>query len=343
MSTTTARQCRGGVFLPFSKLPKGKPDENIVVTENQWGKVTLKRCRLTQTHQNILEAILANADEMREAPDGRIGVRYSPGKVLKYLGIRTNNYTWLYDQLDDLHTTIIEIETRDWKAKGSMIFMSHESKSGMGRMIPGKDGSRREARFQTVIFHPFFKHLRMVDAAVHYQALLPEILKLKNAVTQALVRFCLSHDTTNMALVDILTALGALQEETPERTRRQIIKNVRDEREALDRDFGIQVRKMENGKEGIFYRKHPEVWFESPKPLLETILPEIDAEESCPAKNGNDMGPRRQSYGTKIGDSGNDMGPSQEFFKRTQENSRGVEEQTPSWEGAVFSLKILSF
>lgn len=291
MPTTTVRQCRGGVFLPFRKFPKGEPDTTIVVTENQWGKVTLKRCWLTQTHQNILEAILINADEMREAPDGRIGIRYAPGKVLKYLGIRTNNYTWLYDHLDDLHATLIEIETKDWKAKGSMIFMSHESKSGMGRMIPGKDGSRSEARFQTVIFHPFFKHLRMVDAAVHYQSLLPEILKLNHAVTQALVRFCLTHDRVNIALVGLLTVLGALQEETPERTRRHIMKNVRDEAEALERYFGILVRKMEDGKEGIFYRKHPKVWFESPKPLPEPVLPEIDDEEPCHAKNGNDMGP----------------------------------------------------
>lgn len=288
---TTARQCRGGVFLPFSKLPKGEPDATIVVTENQWGKVTLKRCRLTQTHQNILEAILANADEIREAPDGRIGVRYSPGKVLKYLGVKTNNYTWLYDQLDDMWGTIIEIETSEWRAKGSLLYMFHESKAGMGRMIPGKDGNRTEARFQTVIFHPFFKHLRMVDAAVHYQSLLLEILKLKNAVTQALVRFCLTHDQVNMALTDILTALGAVKKDTPERTRRHVIKQVRDESGALERDFGILVRKMGDGKEGIFYRKHPKVWFESPKPLPEPILPEIEAEESCPAKNGKDMGP----------------------------------------------------
>ena len=118
---TTVRECRGGVFLPFAKLPKGKPDETIIVTENQWGKVTLKRCRLTQTHQNILEAILVNGEKWKEAPDGRIGVRYSPGKVLRYLGLKTNNYDWLYDQLDDMHSTIIKIETREWRAKGSMI------------------------------------------------------------------------------------------------------------------------------------------------------------------------------------------------------------------------------
>ena len=265
---TTARKCRGGVFLPFSKLPKGKPDETIVVTENQWGKVTLKRCRLTQTHQNILEAILVNAEKLQEAPDGRIGVRYSPGRVLRYLGLKTNNYDWLYDQLDDMHSTIIKIETREWRAKGSMIYMTHESKSGMGRMIPGKDGDRVEAHFQTVIFHPFFKQLRMLNATVHYQSLIPEIICLKHAVTQALVRFCLSHDQVNMALIDLLIALVAIRtDETHERTRQRIMKHIRDEKEALERDFGIKIRRMEDGRDGIFYKKHPKVWFESPKAL----------------------------------------------------------------------------
>lgn len=291
MPTTTARQCRGGVFLPYTKLPKGEPGETIVITENQWGRVTLKRCRLTQTHQNILEAILINAEKLQEAPDGKIGVRYSPGKILRYLGVKTNNYDWLYDQLDDMWGTIIEIETSEWRAKGSMLYTAQESKSGMGRMIPGKNGSRTEAHYQTVIFHPFFKHLRMVDAVIHYQELLPEILKLNHAVTQALVRFCLTHDQVNMALVDILTALGAIREETPLRTRQHISKQVRDEAEALERDFGIQIRKMEDGREGIFYRKHPKVWFESPKPLPEAVLPDIEAEDPCPVKKRNDMGP----------------------------------------------------
>ncbi|MHB1286518.1 MAG: hypothetical protein ACYCYP_08165 [Leptospirales bacterium] len=291
LATTTARQCRGGVFLPFSKLPKGKSDETIIVTENQWGKVTIKRCHLTQTHQNILEAILVNAEKLQEAPDGRIGVRYSPGKVLRYLGIKGKNHTWLYKQLDDMHSTIIEIETREWRAKGSMIYMTHESKSGMGRMIPGKDGTRTEARYQTVIFHPFFKHLRMVDAAVHYQALLPEILRLRHAVTQALVRHCLVGDRVNMALVDLLTALGAVREDAPKRTRQYITKQIRDEAEALERDFGIEIRKMEDGREGVFYRKHPKVWFESPKSLPEAVLTEIDDEVPCSTRNGNDIVP----------------------------------------------------
>ncbi len=298
MPTTTARLCRGGVFLPFAKLPKGEPDATIVVTENQWGRVTLIRCRLTQTHQNILEAILVNADEMREAPDGRIGIRYSAGKVIKYLGIKGKNHKWLYEQLNDLWSTGIEIETKEWRARGSMLYVTHESKAGMGRMIPGKDGNRIEAHYQTVIFHPFFKHLRMVDVAINYRALLPEILKLRHAVTQALVRFCLTHDKVNMALIDLLTALGAIREGTPERTRRQIMKNVRDEAEALERDFGIGIRKMEDGREGVFYQKHPKVWFDPTKALPEPVLPEINSQEPCTAKDRNNIIPNPNEAAT---------------------------------------------
>ena len=53
------------------------------------------------------------------------------------------------------------------------------------------------------------------------------------------------------------TALGAIKEDTLERTRRYVAKKVRDEAEVLKRGFGIEIRKMEDGREGIFYRKHP--------------------------------------------------------------------------------------
>ena len=98
-----------------------------------------------------------------------------------------------------------------------------------------------------------------------------------------MVRFCLSHDRVNMALDDVLLAIGAFDSLKPEdepepglimivtpvRTQRQIRKNIRDEAEDLKRDFGIELRKMAEGREGVFYLKHPKVWFESPeKPVL---------------------------------------------------------------------------
>lgn len=267
VATTTVHQCRGGLFLPVKELSRrflgiDKP------FENQWGRITLKKCRLTQTHQNILESIIVSAEQIRKLPDGRIAFLYSPARILRFMGVSTKNHAWLYEKLSDLLTTEIEIEAPTFRASGAILFEKAESKVSIpGRSLPsGKgDGARIEPRYQLVVFHPFFSRLFDVDVALHYQLLLPEILELEHAVTQAVVRFCLSHDALNMALDDVLTALGAITPVTPERTHRRIVKHIRDEAETLKNNFGIDIRKMEDGQNGIFYRKHPKVWFDSPE------------------------------------------------------------------------------
>ena len=267
LATTTVHQCRGGLFLPvkeFSRHFSGidKP------FENQWGRITLKKCRLTQTHQNILESIIVSAEQVRKLPDGRIAFLYSPARILRFMGVSSKNHAWLYDKLSDLLTTEIEIEAATFRVSGTILFEKAESKVSIpGRSLPsGKgDGARIEPRYQLIVFHPFFSRLFDVDVALHYQMLLPEILELEHAVTQAVVRFCLSHDALNMALDDVLTALGAITPVTHERTHRRIVKHIRDETETLKNNFGIDIRKMEDGQNGIFYRKHSKVWFESPE------------------------------------------------------------------------------
>lgn len=278
VATTTVHQCRGGLFLPvkeFSRHFSGvdKP------FENQWGRITLKKCRLTQTHQNILESIIVSAEQIRKLPDGRIAFLYSPARILRFMGVSTKNHAWLYEKLSDLLTTEIEIEAATFRASGTILFEKAESKVSIpGRSLPSGngDGARIGPRYQLVVFHPFFSRLFDVDVALHYQLLLPEILNLEHAVTQAVVRFCLSHDALNMALSDVLTVLGAITSVTPERTRRRIAKHIKDESEVLKNNFGIDIRKMEDGQNGIFYRKHPRVWFDSPEESVIVGSPAIE-------------------------------------------------------------------
>ena len=279
VATTTVHQCRGGLFFPvkeFSRHFQGidKP------FENQWGRITPKKCRLTQTHQNILESIIVCSERVRKLPDGRIAFLYSPARILRFMGVSSKNHAWLYDKLSDLLTTEIEVEAATFRASGTLLFEKSESKVSIpGRSLPsGKgDGSRIEPRYQLVVFHPFFSRLFDVDVALHYQLLLPEILELEHAVTQAVVRFCLSHDALNMALTNVLTALGSISSVTPERTCRRIVKHIRDEATALKNNFGIDIRKMEDGRNGIFYRKHPKVWFESPEGPVTTASREMES------------------------------------------------------------------
>jgi hypothetical protein len=45
----------------------------------------------------------------------------------------------------------------------------------------------------------------------------------------------------------------------------------------LKNNFGIDIRKMEDGRNGIFYRKHPKVWFESPEGPVTTASREMES------------------------------------------------------------------
>ena len=278
--TMTVNQCRGGPFLPVSQVPKGFKGRTFNFS-NQWGKCMVRDCLLTQTHQNILDAIFKNSKLTKVAPDGQILVVFSPYEILSDIEHKhKTNYKWLDDKLEDLRKTRVDIEVNGVPVTGGIV-RKHAKSRMDNEEAQRRGGIAKNAKYWGVIFESEYSRFFLHDVKLHYQALLPEIFRLKHGVTQALVRFCLSHDRVNMAMDDVLLALGAfdyLEDEpepglitivTPVRTQRQIRKNIRDEAEALKRDFGIEIRKMGNGMEGVFYQKHPKVRFESPeKPVL---------------------------------------------------------------------------
>lgn len=280
---TTVNQCRGGPFLPVSQVPNGFKGRDFRF-ENQWGTCVVRDCFLTQTHNNILDAIFDKSKLKKVAPDGQILVVFSPYEILCAVGHKyKTHHNWLDERLEDLRKVRVNTEINGLKITGGIVRKHAKS------LMDNEDAQRRggfaeNAKFWYVIFESEYSRFFLHDVKVHYQALLPEIFRLKNGVTQAVVRFCLSHDQVNMALDDILLARGAfdrlMPEDEPEpgritivtpvRTQQQIRKDIRDEAVALKSDFGIEIRKMGDGQEGIFYKKHPKVWFESPE---KTVLP----------------------------------------------------------------------
>lgn len=278
--TTTVNQCRGGPFLPVSQVPSGFKGRTFNFS-NQWGKCIVRDCLLTQTHQNILDAIFDNSKLTKVAPDGQILVVFSPYEILSAIGHKhKTNYKWLDERLDDLRKTRVDIEINGVLITGGIV-RKHAKSRMDNEEAQRRGGIAKNAKYWGVAFESEYSRFFLHDMKLHYQALLTEIFRLKHGVTQALVRFCFSHDQVNMALDDVLLALGAfdyLEDEpepglimivTPVRTQRQIRKNIRDEAGALGRDFGIEIRKMADGREGVFYKKHPKVWFDSPeKPVL---------------------------------------------------------------------------
>ena len=291
--STTVNQCRGGPFLPVSQVPPGFKSRTFNFS-NQWGKCIVSNCFLTQTHQNILDTIFNKSKLTKVAPDGQILVVFSPYEILAAIGHKhKNNHAWLDEKLEDLRKTRVDIEVNGMRITGGIVRKHAKS------LLDNEDAQRRggiatDAKFWYVLFESEYSRFLLHDLKVHYLELLKKIFRLKHGVTQALVRFCLSHDRVNMALDDVLLAIGAFDSLKPEdepepglitivtpvRTQRQIRKNVRDEEEALKRDFGIELRKMADGWEGVFYLKHPKVQFESPEKIAISCPSVIDAMEN---------------------------------------------------------------
>ena len=113
------------------------------------------------------------------------------------------------------------------------------------------------------------------DLHVHTEKLTPQILDLKHAQTQALVRYLISHTETNKALDEVLTTIGVFRDDITDRGKRYLQSAILSEKEALERDFGIVFKKMSNGKLGVFYKQHGTIWFEQPNPE-KLGLPPID-------------------------------------------------------------------
>lgn len=268
VATTTRHQCRGGPFLPVSQVPNGYRGEDIVL-DNRWARCTIRKCALTQTHQNVIDALFLHARVLKTAKDGQILIVYSVYEVLKALGHKHPNGhgSWLSQKLEELHDTRVDLETKDFRITSGIV-RKHAKSLVDNDAAQRRGGIAKGAKLNYVIFESEYAKFFRLDLRIHYAALIPRILALRHAVTQALVRFCLSHDSVNMAMREILSALGAIDHDTTARWAREILARIRSESEVLERDFGIKIRPMENGQEGVFYRKHPEVWFESPEKSL---------------------------------------------------------------------------
>ena len=275
LATTTVHQCRGGPFLPVGQVPSGFKGRDFIF-ENQWGRCTIRKCALTQTHQDIIDIIRKNAILTKTHPDGQVLVVFSPYTILKALGNKGTNHSWLNKKIEELETVRINTEVRSWKITSGIV-RKHAKSLLDNERAQQRGGIAKDAKYWYVIFEAEYSKFFLFDVKLHYQELLPRIIGLKKAVTKALVRFCLSHDQINMALADILISIGAIDGNTPARTRRRIIKQVRDDAKTLERDFGITIRKMEDGREGVFYKKHPGVRFESPENIAISRPPLIDA------------------------------------------------------------------
>lgn len=272
LPATTATQSRAIMFLPLYRsegMHKLGKDESVTVFKNNHAEVSVKGRLLTQIHRNILDAIFSYYEPARTNTDGSVSYAITLHSLMKHLGDKhARNHSWLRDRLDDMMMVVLITKTNDGWTNHSHILSGHRYSE--------KASNRNGDPMYVVTFDPYFLNYLRYDLHVHTEKLTPQILNLKHAPTQALVRYLISHTETNKALDEVLTTIGVFRDDITDRGKRYLQAAILQEREALERDFGIIFKKMSNGKLGVFYKQHGTVWFEQPNPE-KLGLPPIDA------------------------------------------------------------------
>lgn len=272
LPATTATQSRAIMFLPLYRsegMHKLGKDESVTVFKNNHAEVSVKGRLLTQIHRNILDAIFSYYEPARTNNDGSVSYAFTLHSLMKHLGDKhARNHSWLRDRLDDMMMVVLITKTIDGWTNHSHILSNHRYSE--------KASNRNGDPLYVVTFDPYFLNYLRYDLHVHTEKLTPQILDLKHAQTQALVRYLISHTETNKALDEVLTTIGVFRDDITDRGKRYLQAAILQESEALERDFGIVFKKMSNGKLGVFYKQHGTIWFEQPNPE-KLGLPPIDA------------------------------------------------------------------
>ena len=260
---TTTTQCRIPIFWPMNKPPRSELVDDLVV-KNEWGQATIKKCKLTQIHRNLLDLIFSYHHGIYFYEDGCVGFLIDLYKIQKLFQIEETNHSWLFEKFEDLRKALFITETKDWVINSGIIRKHLYSK---------EDAEHTANRFGNnklyyVVFESEFMRFFKLDTNLHYITLISKIINLKHGASQALVRFCLSHRRLNMRLTNILNKIGVFRPEMTKQQKSNVKKQVLEETEAMKSDFGIEIKLMKNSELGIFYSQHREVWFENPKNKL---------------------------------------------------------------------------
>lgn len=264
------------MFLPVKQVSKNFTSTDIEV-RNNYGVITLRKCKLTQVHRNIVDIIFSNYEPIK-VDGGGVAFTFSKYDVLKALGHthRFNN-KWLENKLEDMRQASIVLQSDDDEKSVKCyqgVVREHQEtilKSSNGQPLYG------------VVFSPNFMKMFNFDLNIHSAKLTPIILKFEHAVTQAFARACISHRQLNADLDEILQSIGVNKDTVTGRAYSKNRKHVLDEREALEHLLGISIKPMkkDSRKWAVFYKQHNDVWFSDPsKKHKPAQKPDPDPEEA---------------------------------------------------------------
>jgi hypothetical protein len=276
---STLLQSRTPMFLPVKKLSGNFEQSTSIVVENRLGRITLQDCKLTQVHRNIVDIIFSNYEPIKIYETGDTAYVFPKYEVLKLLGyISKRNGKWLETKFEEMRKASVIFETE------TSSFQNTSYEGVITKHQVTKIKGKANHPLYGVIFSSAFMAMFNEDVRIHSAKLTPKILCLKHAVTQALVRSCISHRQVNRSIDQIFSDIGVNKSQLNDRVYRRKIKEVRSESEQLKELFGIELRDIGKRKLGVFYNQHDDVWFSKPPkkqdPNSQKAVIELETEDS---------------------------------------------------------------
>ncbi len=251
----SASQNRGGFFLPTNKSIHISKEIRTYIYKNIWQEVQIEGIPLNQTHQDVLEAIFYTAVEIKKSDDGRLGIKFMPGKVLSVLQTR-GNHTWLYRKIKDFMLNIIS--AKKLKNKDVMPPITHIIKEfdNSNEEIPHKLPNGGIMHYKYIVLSREFVDFINKDIGLYYKGLIPDIISLQYPILKSLVRFCLSHQKLNISIDEFLKNIHI--DVNSDRHKRRLINQIKMNEYNLNK-FGIKIKEIKTGehagKLGIFYER----------------------------------------------------------------------------------------
>jgi hypothetical protein len=149
--------------------------------------------RIGQVHADLIEALFTNAIKTREI-DNFIEIMIDPYKVRKCLSETEYSYQTLNNILKDLMKTVITIKAKDSKkndfiAMGTVISSVRQLEKEIENKSVEILGKKR--KLWVVRLGDVYCQLIEKDIHLHYKT--EPINKLKSGITQAIIRFLLTH------------------------------------------------------------------------------------------------------------------------------------------------------
>lgn len=234
-------------FLPQSKIfkPNKNGVERIVYDDGQNYRISAIGSTLTQVHRNILDIILYFGEKEFEKDSFLPMRRIKISTIQKHLGWqKKNNYGWVIEKINELKTSSIIVRSYENINKGQSFNLIDEYE------FEDEIEEKTKNSEYTFIFSEKYLNFLEKTFSIKYEAYIKDIIALKHAQTQAVVRYMISFFENHYIKIPKLFAQIGIS--GSDQMMRIYMKNVIEELEHEGKKFGITIQRSRDFKKNEY-------------------------------------------------------------------------------------------